>query len=106
MNIKPIQAAALAVSIIFAPQAAGAVSYSDISRLKSEDRDIRSDIDKLRKQVERLEKRAIRLTTDCDGGTCTISEAVTYDTFDLCERSVTPEISSRSTCVRLTDTEN
>jgi hypothetical protein len=86
-------------AILLSAQPAAAVSYSDIMILKNENQRLQSKIDRLRDEVNGLKRRAMRLTSECDGQKCILKEAVTYDSYGKCRESIAPEKVALSICM-------
>lgn len=82
----------VAAILIAAAQPAAAVSSTDINRLQSR-------IERLQGEVDSLNRRAMRLTSECDGQKCKPKEAVTYGSYGECKQSITPEKAEFSLCV-------
>lgn len=82
----------VAAILIATAQPAAAVSHTDINRLQSR-------IERLQGEVDSLNRRAMRLTSECDGQKCVPREAVTYDSYGECKQSIAPEKAEFSLCV-------
>jgi hypothetical protein len=88
-----------AAILIVAAQPAAAVSYADIMILKRENDRLQSKIERLQDEIESVKRRAMRLTSECDGQKCMLKEAVTYDSYRECKLSITPEKAEFSLCM-------
>lgn len=86
----------VAAILIATAKPAAAVSSSDINRLQSR-------IERLQGEVDSLNRRAMRLTSECDGQKCVLGEAVTYDSYGQCKQSIAPEKAEFSLCVPMGD---
>ncbi len=91
----------VAITALVIPGKAAAVGSSNIIILRNEDRRLEGKIDSLRREVDQLKRRVIRLTSECDGQRCILKEAVPYGAYGECMRSIDPTNSQGSLCVPL-----
>lgn len=109
MTWKAIGIATLAVFALALSAGTSAGHGSDtaahikITTLQIEAHKLQVELNRQRNLIESMKRRAVRLTSECDGQKCMLKEAVTYGSYGECAQSIAPDKAQFSLCMPMFD---